>query len=148
MLQTTLVFWYWQGAMPVAHDTVAIDEGGNMRGRYSGETLEQLRINRADMQTCEFDEFVKIKETAIRTAPMPCTEEQFFDALGCMPPLDHEFVDGIESFKLAERFSGRMTNIYARTESGCWSFMDRDDLNADSIADLINAAGQGSNENV
>lgn len=148
MQRTDLIFWHMptNANVPFVMAAVVVDDSGIYRGLYSGETLEQLAGRYIDPKMCRIDEFAAMRENAIRTGPTPCSEKHFTAALKCLPPLDWQRVNGVESFKMTERLVGNMTNIYARKGGDYWSFVDRDDLSAAAIADkIINCAGTETN---
>lgn len=135
---TNLVFWHQpEESAPRVIDSVLIDDNGVQRGRYSGETLEQISTRYPNALIGDIDAVIADQEQACRTQPTACTEEDFFDALDMLPPEDWVTVNGVESFKMMERLSGRMTGIFARLGKTYWQFTDRCDLSAESIAEKI-----------
>ena len=110
-------------------DAVVTNTQGQEVGQYSGETLEQIQARYPGALVGDSDEVTKAREDQLRTAPAPCTHEQFWYALECLPPMGWRNAGNGESFKMSERLSGRMTRIYARTGQRYWSFVDTDDLN-------------------
>jgi hypothetical protein len=141
METTNLVFLHLNpNRIPSIIDAVEVDGDGKHRGLYSGETIDELARRYSNPMVAEIGEFVAMQESALRTAPEPITREHYTEALECMPPHDWRHVRGVESFKMSERFNGRMTRIYAKKGDGYWMFMDRYDLSAEAIADKINGA--------
>lgn len=138
MQRTNLVFWnHPAGQMPRVIDGVMIDDAGVQRGLYSGETLDELAQRYPEPKVTTIDHYMAVHNAALRTDPRETTEEAYFEALDCLPPLDWTRAKGVESFKMEERFSANMTTIYAKHAGRYWSFMDCDDLSADEIADKI-----------
>jgi hypothetical protein len=82
-------------------------------------------------------------ENCLRTEPTPCSEDEWIDSLECLPPVDWVRRGGGESFKMSERISGRMTKIFARFDSRCWSFVDTGDLTHFEIMNRVKLADQG-----
>jgi hypothetical protein len=113
--------------VPRVIDSVVLIDGEE-RGAYSRETLAELAKRYPTVTVGDLDEVSRIKEEMMRSDPEPCTEEQFWEALECLPPVDWVRKGGGESFKMAERLSGCMTRIYARSGDRYWSFTDVDTL--------------------
>jgi hypothetical protein len=130
------------GCMPKVIDAVVLIDGEE-RGAYSLETLAQLAVRYPGVLVGDSEIVERERETAMRTEPEACTEEQFWDALECLPPLDWQCRGGGESFKMVERLSGRMTRIYARTGTTYWSFVDRDDMTHAAVMAKVTAAVRG-----
>lgn len=123
------------GRVPQVIDEAIPRLDGSFCGRYSGDTIEQLRTCYPIVEMDEASVVTAQKEEMLRSEPAPCTEDQYMDGLDALPPLDFCQGQGYESFKFEERFSGRMTNIYVRATGGFfYTFMDVDTL---SHADII-----------
>ena len=121
----------------------AVERNGVTVGMYSNETLEMMRGRYPTVELGELDKIVEEKENMLRTDPAPCTEEQFWEALECLPPLDWQRTGAIgESFKLEERTCGRMTSIYARVGETYWTFTDVDTLPHGEIMAKVQAASK------
>ncbi len=142
MQRTDLVFWHTptNAIVPSVIDGVVIDDEGNQRGLYSGETLDELAQRYHEPKVADIADFMAMQESAIRTQPEPSTEEHYMSALECLPQEDWRRVRGVESFKMVERLSGRMTRIYAKKGDSYWTFVDRCDLSAEAIATKIEGA--------
>ncbi len=139
MQRTDLVFWHIKpnNSVPSLIDLVVVDDQGSHRGLYTGETLEQLANSYHEPKVSDIADFIAMQENAFRTDPERITEELYVSALECLPPYDWRRAHGVESFKMAERMCGRMTRIYAKRGDRYWTFIDRDDLSAESIAAKI-----------
>lgn len=129
-----LIWRKLESGLPSCIDGVFTDDNGIMRGLYSGETLEQLGKRYPNPVITTIDEYNVAHEAAWTTKPERITEEQYMQMLEVLPPLDWEHGKGWECFKLVERISGSITNIYARVGAEYWSFRGRDDMSA---ADII-----------
>lgn len=101
--------FYVEGAKSII-DT--LDERGY--GTFSGMILEQMERKYPGVKICDLDTIAKRIEDSNLTKPIEITEEQFIEALECLPPEDWQQIGGEESFKCMERTSGRVTAIYAR----------------------------------
>jgi hypothetical protein len=111
--------------VPSFIDEAVERQDGSFVGRWSGETIEVMRKRYPTVEIDDHEVIEKQREDMHRSEPEPCTEEQFMEALECLPPLGWITSGGFESFKMSEFFSGRMTNIYVRTpENQFYSFMD------------------------
>ncbi len=134
-MNENMVFWHTpeNAVVPQCIDAVVVDDKGILRGGYSGETLEELSLRYRDPKICSMTEYSKMHENALRSDPVSCTEDEFIQALECLPPTGWKITGNVESFKMSERFSGSMTRIYVRSGSKYWSFMDRIDLSHDEI---------------
>ncbi len=131
-----------EGSMPRVIDAVVLIDGEE-RGAYSLETLAQLDRRYPGITIGDSDDVEREREARMRTEPQACTEEQFWEALECLPPLDWQRKAGGESFKIVERLSGRMTHIYARSGTTYWSFVDRDDMTHAAIMARVTASVRG-----
>lgn len=142
MTSMTKVFWWRdeQNIPQIIDIVVGLD--GALSGGYSGQTEETLRRCYPTMEVTTVKEFAEEQEHALRTEPTPNTEENYIDALECLPPVDWTRRDGVESFKMSEMYCGRITTIHAvnRRTGTYWSFMDRCDLSHGEIVEKINAA--------
>lgn len=127
---------------PRAIDGMIQEADGTLRGRFSGDTFEELQARYPGARLGGYDEYTIEHDAALRTVPKQCSEEEWFAALDCMPPLNWRRAGGIESFMMEERLSGSITRIYAldRASGRYWSFNDRDDMTAQAIADKIREA--------
>ena len=128
--------------VPMVIDTV-VDRDGKSLSFYSGETLDELRKRYPTAEIGDMDSVLAEKENMMRTDPVECTEEDFWNALECLPPFDWQRTGSIgESFKLVERTSGRMTSIYARIGSKYWSFTDVDTMPHGEIMAKVKASNE------
>lgn len=128
------------GYVPSLIDVARVNDQGETVTYFHGETLAALRERYPTAELIGIEEFDRIKEAALRTEPEPTTEEAFWEMLEVLPPLGWRRTTEGESFKMVERFSGRMTNIYARIGTTYWTFMDRDDMPHDEIMAKVKQA--------
>lgn len=120
-LPSTIV--YVPGAMSII-DFMLPRDGGELRGGYSGETLEQIRARYPGAIIGELDTFTAEKEARLRTDPVEITRDQWTEALEVLPPLDHQYDGRACTFKCMEMLSGRITSVYCRIGSRCFTFTD------------------------
>ena len=121
------------GYVPSMIDVARVNDKGETVTYFHGETLAELRERYPTAELISIEEFDRLKEAALRTEPEPTTAESFMEMLEVLPPLSYRSTTDGTSFKMIERYSGRMTNIYARIGNTYWVFMDRDDLTHDQI---------------
>lgn len=129
--------------MPTMIDVARTNDKGEAVTYFDGETLAQLRKRYPTAQLALIEQFIALKEAILRSAPEPTTQEAFIDALEVLPPLDWHRNRLGESFKMVERYSGRMTTIYARLGTSYWCFMDADTLTHDEIMARVQEVSHG-----
>lgn len=113
-----------QGKASTIVDVAVLDADGSLRGRFSKETLAQLRCRHPGAELGELEEVVAAQEKALTTEPEEISEEEYIRMLEVLPPEDWRSAGGMESFKLMERFSGRITNIFVRAGQKYYTFKD------------------------
>lgn len=90
-----------------------------------GQTLEQLQVRYPDAQVMTLERAASELERlrlARSSGPMEITQEQFIDALECLPPAEWHHHTDTESFKSSEAFSGRITSAYVRLNNRYFTF--------------------------
>lgn len=127
------------GQVPSMIDVARVNDAGQTVTYFHGETLEALRERYPTAVLATVEEFDVLKEAALRTDPVPTTKEIFWEMLEVLPPLGYRHTHEGESFKMVERYSGRMTNIYARIGDSYWTLMDCDSLPHDEIMAKVKA---------
>lgn len=122
-------------------DLVRTREDGVVVGVYGGRTVAELeaKYGTGKVLRATMDEYMKLHDADWRTEPAPISEERWDYYLGVLPPHGWGRTDGVESFKVEETISGRMTTICARKGERFWSFVDYITLPAREIAARINA---------
>ena len=90
-----------------------------------------------------FDDAVKqieVAEAARYIKPVSeVREADFTYALGVLPPGGWKTARGVESFRMIERTSGNITQIFARCGERYFTLSDRYSLPAEEIADRVGA---------
>lgn len=113
------------GQFPRVIDVAVLTEDGRTVGQCSGETAEQLGTRYGQpMELIGLDAYMAIHDEAMRTEPVEITHEDYMHALECLPPVRWQQSEGIESFRMSERWSGSMTSIYACLRGRYWRFID------------------------
>lgn len=95
-------------------------------GRWSGMSQKELEAKYGAIRVRPLDQAAKEMDDANVTEPIPVTEQQFMDALECLPPLawNSDKEADTESFQMSEYFSGSITGMYVRIGSTYWCFRD------------------------
>lgn len=106
-------------------------------GMFSGETLEQVCQRHPGVEKEALDVIVMEQEDAYRTHPQPISQDAWMQALEVLPPENWIRQGNTESFKFVERYSGRITSIFARIGSDCFTFKDVYTLSHAEIMDRI-----------
>lgn len=128
------------GCVPSMIDVARVNDAGLLVSYFHGETLDALRERHPAAELITVEEFDTLKEAALRTDPVPTTEAVFLEMLEVLPPLGWTRTGEGESFKMMERYSGRMTSIYARVGDTYWALMDRASLPHAEIMAKVKAA--------
>ena len=123
--------------MPEAIDIVDAETG---KGVQSKQSLEEIRLRYPNAVLMEVHAFHTLRENLAKTEPVKISEEEYVDALECLPPLNFINRGATESFKMSERYTGRITSVYARLGTTYWTFRDIDTMSHQEILDRIAAA--------
>ena len=121
------------GRYPVIIDIAHQTEAGWI-GQYSHETQEQIALRHPTVTLGDAEVVADEREAMMIGDPVEITEEQFWDALECLPPEGWINRQHEESFKMCEYYSGNITSIYARVDGRYWTFKD---VGTKSHADII-----------
>ena len=115
---------------------------GVLRSFYKRQTREEMALERgAEILVTDLETFTALKEESCKTEPRSIEEDDFFEALECLPPMRYGHHLGLETFRFSEFLSGRITTIYAREPNGtCWKFNDLATLSHELVRDKISAA--------
>ena len=123
---------FYQPGKPGIID-LALDRDGIMRGIYSGETLEEMRLRYPAAEIGELGPVAKASDDHFRHGPVEITEDQFDYALEVLPPEDFVVRNGASTFKMCEYTSGRITAIYASIRGRYYELADDFALSHDAI---------------
>ena len=124
----------------------AVNRDGTLRGQYSGETLDQIRLRYPNAEIGEWDIVYAAAEEACKTEPSEITEDKFLEMLNVLPPVRWVRQGGAESFKLSERYYGSITAIYARIGKRYFTFSDNIAMPHDEIIKRIRASSAFGNQ--
>lgn len=111
------------GQFPNIIDRALPIEGGYI-GQYSLETLEQIQLRHKGALLGDAATVQAERQAMMITEPTSITEDEFIQALECLPPEGWVRNRHTESFKMSEYYSGQITEIYARFSDTYWCFRD------------------------
>lgn len=94
------------------------------RSHIQNETLNEIRARYPDAEYIEFEKAIKIIEEKHRLPVREITKEYFWEMLEVLPPAGWKKETGCESFKLSEKWSGNITDIYARIDKRYFTLRD------------------------
>jgi len=111
------------------------------RGQYSGKTLDDFRLEHADVQIVDSEVSVQHDRNRRITPPVEITQERFWELLECLPPCKWKRgVDG-EAFHISERITYDIVDWCVRIGEKYYSFQDTDKMSADEaikkVADVF-----------
>ncbi|CAN7569500.1 hypothetical protein [Acidovorax delafieldii] len=123
-------------------DTAKDFGDGVLRSHFKRQTLEEMALERGvEILVTDMNSFIELQESSYKSEPVRIEEDDFFEALECLPPMRYGHHLGLETFRFAEFLSGRITTIYAREPNGtCWKFNDLGNLSHELVRDKISAA--------
>ena len=84
------------------------------RSHINRQTLDEMKTRYPDAEYIKFDDAIRIMEENHCRPVQETTEAHFWEMLEVLPPAGWKQEANCESFKLSERWSGNITNIYAR----------------------------------
>lgn len=113
------IVYFSKDGKPNVYDQIRTDENRSFYGR---KTLEEIHQQHPDAQLMGWTEYNRLHNIYWTSDPIEITEEQFSDALECLPPVRWTNTPEGESFKMSERLSGNITGIYCRIESRFFCF--------------------------
>lgn len=133
------------GQAPRVIDVAVLTEDGRTVGQCSGETAEQLGARYGlPMELIGLDDYMALHDEAMRTEPKEITEREYISALECLPPVRWQVSEGIESFRMSERWSGSMTSIYACLSGRYWRFIDNISMPVAELNQKVAAAARAA----
>ena len=130
------VFYVPGSTAPIDYARLCAD--GELITLHTSQTIAQLQGTYPGAVLGSEEEFTMQMEAASRTEPMHITADQFDDALNALPPCNWTGCgSSTETFKFMERYSGRITTIYARIGERYFSFLDVYTLTHAQIVDKV-----------
>mgnify|MGYP001439522548 CR=1 FL=1 len=103
------------------------------RSDINNNTLEEIRQSSPDAQYMKFERACQMMDEKNKLPVSEITEENFWNMLKIIPPMDWKQSNDHESFKMSERYSGTITNIYARIKNRYFTLQDSEFLKHDEI---------------
>lgn len=107
------------------------------KGLYSGQSEEEIRNRYPLIERRDLDEVIAFQENLMRTSPEMIPEDSWMSALEALPPCNWIQTGTYETFAFAERYSGRITTLYARVGKTYWKFLDICTLGHTMIIDRV-----------
>lgn len=107
------------------------------KGRYSGQTEGEIRARYPLIKRSNLDAVVEEQESLLRTVPEVISQESWTSALEALPPCNWVQTGSLESFVFGERYSGRITTLYARIGTTYWKFRDICSLSHTAIIERV-----------
>lgn len=115
-------------------------EDGVLVSHYMRETVEQMSIRHPGVYIETMENAIRLKEEVLKSAPVEITEEDFMEALECLPPLNWVGENGAASFKMMEFYSGRITGVYVRLAERYFVFNDVFSITHDEAVAKVKAS--------
>lgn len=122
-LQFNSDYYYYSPSKIVAIDCISSITGKTF---HFARTYDDVKSDYPDVELLYVDTVIEMQERAyISPYAFPITQQEFNDALECLPPVSWKRFSEHESFKLSERYSGNITTIYVRIGDEYFKFKDR-----------------------
>lgn len=128
--------------VPLIVDETMLRADGVLVGRYSCQTIDQVRVRHPGVQIGELDTIVAETEAMMITTPVEIDEEAFDYALEVLPPRDYATFGACTSFKMCEHLTGRITAVYAQVDGSYYAFNDVYTITHAQIVEKVRAAIQ------
>jgi len=117
-----------------------IDEMIDGKTYFARDSLEQVQVRYPGARMMDEETVLSTQESLNKTEPVRISEYAFFYGLEALPPVRWINTKHVETFEFLERYSGRITDIYARVGSEFWSFRDVHGISQEEIIARIDAA--------
>jgi hypothetical protein len=140
---------YKHGEMSL--QTTAYDDNGVIRCRFSGYlagkekdlTVDEYLATHEGFKCLPIDEAIKhIHDTEsikLIGSWVEITEDQYMEALECLPPQKWLTVDRVNIFRMSEYTTGNITAHYARTANRYFTALRRTSVSYETIAQEVKA---------
>lgn len=122
LLQFNNEFYFYSPSKNTAIDCLS----SNGKTYHFARDFFDVKCEYPDAELLHVDTVMELQDRAY-TSPyaFPITQQEFKDALECLPPVDWKRFSRHESFKLSERYSGNITTIYVRIDDEYFKFKDQ-----------------------
>lgn len=124
----------------------AEDCGGVLRSICLRETLEQVQERYPHAIVGDAETVYREMESSYISDPVRITEDDFDYALNVLPPMNWVRSGSVQSFKMSEFTSGRITAIYAQFGDEYWKFSDRYTLSHSEIMERVIKASKQADQ--
>ena len=114
------LFVYREGA----RSAVTVIDKETLICPWTGQTKEDLLAEEPDLQFLEWEEFSEKVDRNTVTEPQEITQEQFLEALNCLPPLNWYLTASFECFHMSEFLVSHYTTTYARSKGKFFMWTD------------------------
>ena len=114
------LFVYREGA----RNAVTIIDKETLICPWTKQTKEDLLAEDPTLEFLEWEEFSKRVDQNTVTEPKEITQEQFLEALNCLPPLNWYLTASFECFHMSEFLVSHYTATYARSKGRFFMWTD------------------------
>jgi len=131
MNTNTNVFFLKDRVIDRAVSVVTDSEGQQLSlaqpiGAYSRKTKAQLEETYgSELRLVTVEEAIDLIDDAWTSEPQVVSESEFFESLGCMPPLKWQSRNGAASFRMSEPYTGTIHAAYVCVGKQHFCFRDR-----------------------
>ena len=94
------------------------------RGVYGNRSLAEIREEYPGAEVGDFDEVANASDGFYRRGPEQCSRDHFLEMLEVLPPQQWVRRGDVQTWKMLERTSGRITNIYCGLGLHCYTLAD------------------------
>jgi len=104
---------------------------------WTGQTKEDLLVEDPELEFLEWEEFSKRIDRNTVTEPQEITQEQFLEALNCLPPLNWYLTASFECFHMSEFLVSHYTATYTRAKGRFFMWTDTVHLTPQQIKEKL-----------
>ena len=108
---------------------------GVVRGYYSHQTLEEMKVRYPDIVVMDTMEAVKLHESKFITPVTEIDHDRFDEMLNVLPPSRWVRFAGREHFHICERISGSIVSWCVRIGSRYFTFQDTSNMTTQQVAE-------------
>lgn len=107
------------------------------RGIYTGQTLQQLQQEYADVQQLDLVTAIERMESVLIGPPIDIQQDRFDDMLTVMPPVRWYNEHDRSAFQLCERFSGNIALWFVRIGNRYFECRQRFDIEHNQLFNFV-----------
>jgi hypothetical protein len=127
------LFVYREGA----RNAVTVLDKETLICPWTGQSKEDIMAEEPDLEFLEYEEFSKRVDRNTVTEPQEITQEQFIEALNCLPPLNWYCTPTFECFHMSEFMVSHYTATYAHTAHRFFMWTDTALATVDQIKEKL-----------